>query len=260
MRRLRFLAPALLAGAFLAPAGPSAAQGFGCRQALALGLDVSGSVDATEYRIQRRGLANALRHPEVQAALLQLPDLPVALMVYEWSGSAFQMNLTGWRMITSAQAIESLAATLEADLTRPPPGTTAIGSSILYAVSAFEQVPACLRRTLDLSGDGKNNGWPPPREAHAAAERAGVGINGLVIGGDTHSTRDDRAASIGELVAYFQHNVILGPDAFVEAALGFEDFERAMVRKLLRELDGFVFGVAPVEGQPFEAMTLAQDQ
>ena len=32
--------------------------------------------------------------------------------------------------------------------------------------------------------------------------------------------------------------MIVGPDAFVETALGFEAFEDAMVRKLLRELQG----------------------
>ncbi|MCX8955594.1 DUF1194 domain-containing protein, partial [Ruegeria sp. NA] len=36
-----------------------------CRQALALGLDVSGSVDSREYRLQLDGLASALTRPEV---------------------------------------------------------------------------------------------------------------------------------------------------------------------------------------------------
>ncbi|SLN26467.1 hypothetical protein PSA7680_01157 [Pseudoruegeria aquimaris] len=221
----------------------------GCRQALALGLDVSGSVDATEYAIQRRGLAGALRHPEVRAALLQLPGLPVSLMVFEWSGADAQHDLTGWRSIRTEADIETLATELANPDGRPAAGTTAIGSAIQFAVAAFEAGPRCFRRTLDLSGDGKNNGWPPPRDTHALAAAAGVGINGLVIGGDSPSTRDDRSASIGELVAYFQHNVILGPGAFVEAALGFEDFEAAMVRKLLKELDGFVFGALPAAGR-----------
>ncbi|MCT8161057.1 DUF1194 domain-containing protein [Pseudoruegeria sp. SHC-113] len=224
---------------------PAQAQTGGCRQALVLGLDVSGSVDASEYAIQRRGLANALRHREVRAALLQLPDLPVALMVFEWSGAGQHADITGWHLMKSDAAIDSVAAMLEDIDTRPTPAPTAIGSAILYAVDAFSEVSACLHRTLDLSGDGKSNDGPLITDAHAAAERAGVTINGLVIGGDTATARDDRAAQIGELVAYYQHSVILGPGAFVEAALGFEDFERAMKRKLLRELDGFVFGAAP---------------
>jgi hypothetical protein len=39
-------------------------------------------------------------------------------------------------------------------------------------------------------------------------------------------------------VPYFKQEVIFGPGAFVEVAAGFEDFERAMKRKLLREING----------------------
>ena len=47
-----------------------------CRQALALGLDVSGSVDALEYRLQLDGVAGALLDPEVIGAFLAFPDAP----------------------------------------------------------------------------------------------------------------------------------------------------------------------------------------
>ncbi|MGR3364390.1 MAG: DUF1194 domain-containing protein, partial [Maritimibacter harenae] len=46
------------------------AQEADCRQALVLALDVSGSVDAGEYRLQMDGLAQALTAPEVAAAIL----------------------------------------------------------------------------------------------------------------------------------------------------------------------------------------------
>ena len=42
-----------------------------CRQALALGLDISGSVGAREYVMQREGLAAALGADAVRAAILQ---------------------------------------------------------------------------------------------------------------------------------------------------------------------------------------------
>ncbi|WP_336247087.1 DUF1194 domain-containing protein [Octadecabacter dasysiphoniae] len=56
-------------------ASPASAQN--CRQALALGLDVSGSVDRREYRLQLDGLADALGHPDVVDALLSQMDAPV---------------------------------------------------------------------------------------------------------------------------------------------------------------------------------------
>ena len=44
-----------------------------CRQALAIGLDISGSVDEAEYRLQLDGLASALLNPDVQKAFLAIP-------------------------------------------------------------------------------------------------------------------------------------------------------------------------------------------
>ena len=60
-------------------AGPALAD---CRQALALALDRSGSVDEREYRLQVRGVARALGTPEVRARLLAMPEAPVRLMVF----------------------------------------------------------------------------------------------------------------------------------------------------------------------------------
>lgn len=53
MSRIQLILPTLLIFGL-----PHAAQA-NCRLALALGLDVSGSVDSREYRLQLDGLANA---------------------------------------------------------------------------------------------------------------------------------------------------------------------------------------------------------
>jgi hypothetical protein len=58
----------------------------------------------------------------------------------------------------------------------------------------------------------------------------------LIIGVDATSRLSHAELSIAELTAYFVHRVLAGPDAFSEVAIGFEDYERAMRRKLLREL------------------------
>ena len=57
---------------------------------------------------------------------------------------------------------------------------------------------------------------------------------------DDPNLGDIRQAEIAELSSYFAAEVILGPDAFVQTALGFADYERAMAQKLLRELEGLV--------------------
>ena len=57
-----------------------------CRLALTLGLDISGSVDAQEYRLQLDGLAEALGSEAVQAAIFAMPGTWIDLSVFEWSG------------------------------------------------------------------------------------------------------------------------------------------------------------------------------
>ena len=225
---------AAIALAALLAAGPATAV---CRQALALGLDVSGSVDPDEYWLQRNGLAAALVAPEVIEAFLALPEAPVSVMVFEWSGFYYQKTLVSWTPILNAGDLERVAADMLAVPRRRGENATGIGAAVLYAGQAFRDVPLCWKKTLDLSGDGKNNDGPGPEMLTEDAGAQGFTINALVIGGDPRQHGDQRQIHVAELVAYFQRNVIRGPGAFTEVAVGFSDFEEAMTRKLLRELD-----------------------
>ena len=74
------------------------------------------------------------------------------------------------------------------------------------------------------------------------AELARVTVNALAVGVDPRVHGDIRQVEIAALAAYFETEVIHGPGAFVETALGYEDFEDAMRRKLLRELEGLSIG------------------
>lgn len=221
-----------------------------CRQALALGLDVSGSVDAREYRLQLGGLADALDDHEVRQKLMTMPEAPVRIMVYEWSGPADQVVIVPWSEINTPAAldivIESLRQTTRRDAT---PGT-ALGKAMQEGALYLAQQSACWKQTLDLSGDGKSNLGPRPREVRDGLEATGITINGLVIGVDDPKISDIRQSEISALAAYYQAEVILGPDAFVQTALGFSDYARAMRQKLLRELDGLVFSQAKVTPVP----------
>ncbi|MDJ0631224.1 MAG: DUF1194 domain-containing protein [Rhodobacter sp.] len=216
-----------------------ALAGAACRQALAIGLDVSGSVDAREYRLQLDGLAGALLVPEVQAAFLALPGSPVRIYVYEWAGLGSQRELVPWTDVTGAGVLSAIAAALAgtARVKAEPP--TAIGQAMLAGARRLAEQPLCWKRTLDLSGDGKSNTGPRPRDLDGDPRLDGITVNALVIGADPTSHGDERQVAIPELWAYYKSEVIRGPDAFVETALGFEDFQAAMARKLLRELQTF---------------------
>ena len=165
-----------------------------CRQALALGLDVSGSVDTQEYRLQLDGLAGALLRPEVQAAFLALPGTPVRLHVYEWSGLGSQRTLVPWTEINSAQDLQNTASTLATTprvVSEPP---TAIGQAMLSGARRLAQQPDCWRRTLDLSGDGRSNTGLRPRDLKDDPRLGDITINGLVIGSDVNGQADRRQA------------------------------------------------------------------
>ncbi len=208
-----------------------------CRQALALGLDVSGSVDGREYRLQLDGLAAALRDPRVIRALLAMPAAPVRIAVYEWSGPDYQRTLAGWTELRSAAAIDRLAARLRATARAPAPPGTALGAAMAFGADLLTRQPECWRRTLDISGDGRHNMGPHPRLVRDRLAPRGLTINALAIGADAPRNTDRRHEEIAALSSYFRAFVITGPGAFVETAIGFEDYRAAMIRKLLKELE-----------------------
>lgn len=204
-----------------------------------MGLDVSGSVDGAEYLLQVRGLAAALEDPDVRRALLATPGMPVHLAVFEWSEVDFQRMLIGWTAIASAEVLAVVTARLRAVARVESPPGTAVGAAMQFGADLLDQRGTCWKRTLDLSGDGKHNLGPHPRDVQAALAPRGLTINALVIGADgARGGTGQPEAEIGELTSYFRTYVLVGPDAFVETALGFDNYRAAMVRKLKRELEG----------------------
>lgn len=214
-------------------AGPSHAV---CRQALAIGLDISGSVDDAEYRLQLDGLAAALLEPDVQDAFLAMPDIWVRLLVFEWAGPNSQRVLIPWTEINSRAHLNDVSTNLLATGRAPHELSTALGQAMIFGGLVLAEQLDCWRRTLDLSGDGESNIGPRPRDTRATPSLIGVTINGLVIGADAPPFSDASRSEIAALTAYFQTEVIRGPDAFVETAIEFEQFQDAMARKLLKEL------------------------
>lgn len=205
-----------------------------CRLALLLALDVSSSIDAQEYALQRDGLAEALTAPEVVSAFLSSPD-PVALAAYEWSGQRRQVTVFGWRVIRSEADLVDASRAVGAQDRTETGWPTSLGAALAYGAQAFETAPQCLTRTIDVSGDGRNNDGFPPELAYKHFAFEGITVNALAIGG---------AEDLATLVDYFERRVIRGPRAFVEIAEDHADFERAMRRKLEREVRALTVGSA----------------
>lgn len=218
----------------IAFAGPAAA--IECRLALVLAVDVSSSVDTAEDRLQRSGLAAALIAPEVQEAFF-VSDLPVALSVFEWSGRYNQALLLDWTLIQSTAHLQFAAERIAGSRRSHNDFPTAMGYALGYASGLFDEGPDCLFRTIDMAGDGVNNEGFPPQMAYTAFDFDGITVNGLVV---------NAADFEGELnlIDFFQQEVIRGPGAFIEIASGFDDYEDAMTRKLVREVGSLAIGAA----------------
>ncbi len=232
---MRHLAGIILALGLMA-ATASSAQTF-CRQALALGLDISGSVDRKEYSLQVQGLAGALEDPNVIDAFLSMPDATVWLFVYEWAGLGTQRVLIEWTEITTAEQLLGFAETLRTQPRRPREVATALGKAMQVGADALAERRDCWKLTLDISGDGRSNIGPRPRELAGYENLRDVVVNALIIGGE---------GPVEDLEDYFRAEVIRGPDAFAMTADGFDDYQRAMTRKLLREIEVLAVGQAAI--------------
>ncbi|MEO0371184.1 MAG: DUF1194 domain-containing protein [Pseudomonadota bacterium] len=220
--------------AILVLLGLQPAHAQSCRQALVLALDVSLSVDPNDFVLQREGLSSALLDPSVQAAMLRGPD-HMELAVFEWSGSFDQQLIVDWTVIDSPATLQQIALTLLSSQQQTRSGRTALGAALTYARDLLLARGHCETLTLDVSGDGVNNSGIRPETVKDDLDALGIGVNALVIEASPEQQFEDQP-SVGQLAEYFHDNVIVGPSSFVEVIIGFSAYEKAIRRKLLREL------------------------
>ncbi|MFN6977446.1 MAG: DUF1194 domain-containing protein [Gemmobacter sp.] len=192
-----------------------------CEAALVLAMDVSGSVDAGEYRLQVDGLALALDDPAIVDALT---GGAVALAVVQWSGLGRQALSLPWRRIVTPADAAAFAAAVRAMPRAFTASDTAVGEALAFAMAQFAAVPDCRRRIVDLSGDGAENVGFTIARARREAIAAGVEVNGLAI------------ESMGLSITQFYRSWVVTPGGFVVTARGHLDYARAMRVKILREL------------------------
>lgn len=202
-----------------------------CRLALLIGMDVSASVDAREYQLQRDGLARALNAPDVRDAILNDPGGAIAMAVYEWSGRRQQTVMLDWVLIDSPARLDAVIGQIASARRGWKDYPTAIGYALGYGAGMLRDGPVCDRRVIDISGDGTNNEGFPPLNAYRHFPLQDVVVNGLVI------TSEEPG-----VVEFYRAEVLHGPGAFLEVARGFEEFEAAMARKLFREINGLILG------------------
>lgn len=211
---------------------------------LVLAVDVSGSVDEQEAILQRNGYISAISDPEVIKAITSGTLGRIAVTYFEWAGDGWQVPITDWHIIDGFNSATEYAVRLR----KAPPGRgpwTSISDAIDHGVTLIENSPyKSFRKVIDISGDGPNNtgGLVVPARDAAIAKR--ITINGLpIINGRLNVGR----TPMPNLDLYYRHCVIGGPRAFMIVANGFNDFARAIKRKLILEIADQIPATGPIQ-------------
>ena len=206
--------------------GSTRANGGDVDLALVLGVDTSRSVDRTEYQLQRRGLADAIRRPEVIAAIRSGQLKRIAVTVVQWTDYEAQVVVVPWMIISDTQSAVRLSERV-ARMSRFFGGhATHIAGMIQFGSWLLGAAPfVANRKVIDISGDGYDNVTQAPGRHRDTAIAAGITVNGLVIENEEN-----------DLHVYYREFVIGGPGAFVMQAERYEDFGDAMEKKLVREI------------------------
>ena len=195
---------------------------------LVLAVDVSRSVDDDEYDLQMTGIAEAFRHPEI-IDLIGRHD-GVAVTLFQWDEAVYRNRMIPWRLLRGPASALSFAAEVEVLERSPARRFTGIGKAIEFGVLLIAGNEFTGRQLkIDISGDGRDNIGSLPSAWRQRARSLGIAINGLPILIDTFN-----------LDTYYREKVILGPDAFLEIATDYNDFARAFLRKLRREITPLV--------------------
>jgi len=204
---------------------------------LVLSSDVSRSIDAPKFKLQRDGYAAAIVNPRVLQAIRSGALGKIAVSLVEWSGIGAQKIVIDWTIIRDeATAKDFSAQVIEAP--RAFADRTSISGGIDFAMAQLARAPfQSNRRTIDVSGDGTNNSGRDVTDARDEALANGVTINGLVILSERPmSWNADHTNPPGGLDAYYRNNVIGGPGSFVMVAENFSSFGQAILSKLIAEI------------------------
>lgn len=189
---------------------------------LQLLVDVSGSIDDTEYNLQKQGYMNAFLNSGIVNTIMNGSFGSIAVQYVEWSSSGAQSVEVDWMQISDLATATAFSNAIGAT-TRAFSGGTNIDAAINFGIGEFNNTFEGTRNVMDVSGDGTSNA-ALTAAARDAALAAGIDtINGITIGSSS-------------LNQFYIDNVIGGTGAFSINAATFGDFSDAIIAKLDREI------------------------
>ena len=198
---------------------------------LSLLVDVSSSVNSSEFNLQKQGYVDVFSDGSLFNDFISKGnEAKIAVNLIYWSSGGRQEEAVGWTLIDSVQASQDFANAVNAS-TRPFFGATAPGSAIDFATPLFRtnQFDGA-RQVIDVSGDGRENSGLDTATARDNALNDGIdAINGIVIGGNPSV----RSFYENELIGGVNGD---GTPGFVLEATTFEDFGDVIEQKIQAEI------------------------
>lgn len=192
-------------------------------------------MNARELEIQRQGYKAALLDDVVIGDIQWGRHGRIALTYVEWADADRQDVVVGWSLIRNKADAEAFVAKMN---TRLEPGTlkTSISTALTFAASLFDKnIYSSARQVIDISGDGPNNDGQHVVRARDQVLAKGITINGLPL-----MTREGTGSAwyLDHMDVYYKNCVIGGYNAFVVPVWDWDDFPKAVRRKLLLEISG----------------------
>ena len=238
---MRALCQRLLTGAlaaFFSASGLTAGAKEAVDLELVMTTDVSWSIDDAEAQLQRKGIADAFRSPEIVRAIRSGILRRIAVAYMDYSSADFNRIVIDWRIIHDQASAHKFADDLlAASLTSGR--RTSISDAVEMAAEMIDTNDIDgTRRVIDVSGDGPNNWGRLVDDVRDDIIKRRITINGLPImnPADAFNSR----YYLADLDLYYRGCVIGGSGAFYIVANSFKDYARAVRRKLVLEIAGAV--------------------
>ena len=210
---------------------------------LVIATDVSFSIDAEEARLQRQGIIDAFRSPEVIGAIRGGAIGRIAVAYIDFSSRPFNKVVIDWQIIEDQASAYGFADKLaQAPANRGQ--STSISDALELAARLIEDNDfEGTRRVIDVSGDGPNNAGQRVDVMRDGVLAKRITINGLPI--INLADQWNSRYFLADLDRYFEGCVTGGAGSFVIVASDFVDFARAIRQKLILEIAGLTPAAQP---------------
>jgi hypothetical protein len=226
----------LLGGASVLASGALAAELERVGMQLILAADVSCSVNTERYEVQQQGYVRALQDSRVMQSIQNLDPPVLGIMFVAWA--AGQATLVPWSRVHDPHSMASFCALLQASYRPSNLGcATFIAQALIYAQAQFDATFAGGRKVIDMSGDGEDSSKQVQRlrDTRDRLVARGITINGLpIIVKPPEYIRPPQPPE--GLDVYYRNHVVGGPGHVMVESAGFENFERAILQKLVLEI------------------------